>query len=120
MTLTTHNMTSAFAFDCCCLFCLFLLQPALASYDPFFRQKSAALTKSMAAAADIAVTLQQLLQQQKAATAAAAATGGGRQQQMEALLGLEAKERMYQLIQVCRECSCCHLGGGGVEGGGGG
>jgi hypothetical protein len=77
---------------------LCVLQPSLAKYDPFFRQKGAALTKSMTAAAEIAVTLQQLLQQQADATAAA---GGDKQQQVDALLGAEARDRMYQLVQVC-------------------
>lgn len=53
----------------------------------------------MTAAADIAVTLQQLLAQQQAEAAAAS---GDRQAQVEALLGAEAKERLYQLFQVSR------------------
>ena len=105
----SSSLSSCYHKTHCCFVAIFIaaaaaavdicLQPSLlsANYDPFFRQKGAALTKSMAAAADIAATLQQLLQQQQAAVAAA---GGDKQQQLEAHLGAEAKDRMYQLFQV--------------------
>jgi hypothetical protein len=81
-------------------------QPTLSTYDPFFRQKGSALTKSMAAAADIAVALQGLLEQHAAAAAAV-----GSSSRMEVHFGAEAKERMYQLFQVC-----WFWGGGGAGG----
>lgn len=73
-------------------------QPLLvgSSYDPFFRQKSVALTKGMAAAGDIAAAAQQLLQQQQDAVAAA---GCGATPQMGAHFSEEAKARFYQLLQ---------------------
>lgn len=82
-----------------------VLQPSLVQigYDPFFRQKAGALTKSMAAAADIAAAAASLLQQQQAAVAAA---GCGGQQQLAAHFSEEAKGRLYELLQVRRDCWC--------------
>ncbi|KAF6264621.1 hypothetical protein COO60DRAFT_1698204 [Scenedesmus sp. NREL 46B-D3] len=73
-------------------------QPLLAGsqYDPFFRQKCTALSKSMAAAGDIAAALQLLLQEQQDAIAAA---GCGGAPQMAAHFSEETKGRFYQLLQ---------------------
>jgi hypothetical protein len=75
------------------------LQPLLvgSQYDPFFRQKCTALSKSMDAAGDIATAVQQLLQQQQDAVAAA---GCGNTPQMAAHFSEDAKARFYQLLQV--------------------
>lgn len=76
-----------------------MLQPLLvsSSYDPFFRQKSAALDKSLQAAADMAVSLNSLLKEQQDEVASA---GCGVVPQLGAHFSDGAKERMNQLMQV--------------------